>query len=34
MPHFTSPQDARETVDYWAERGVTSFKAYMNIHAR
>jgi len=23
--------DARETVDYWADRGVTSFKAYMNI---
>src|SRR6267142_361684 len=31
MPHFTSPEDARQTVDYWAERGVTSFKAYMNI---
>ncbi|HET7841251.1 MAG TPA: amidohydrolase family protein, partial [Terriglobia bacterium] len=23
--------DARQTVDYWAEEGVTSFKAYMNI---
>lgn len=23
--------DARETVAYWADRGVTSFKAYMNI---
>jgi imidazolonepropionase-like amidohydrolase len=23
--------DARETVDFWADRGVTSFKAYMNI---
>src|SRR5712671_4791468 len=31
MPHFTSPEDARQTVDYWAEHGVTSFKAYMNI---
>ena len=31
MPHFTTPEDARQTVDYWAERGVTSFKAYMNI---
>src|SRR5882762_2047211 len=31
MPHFTSPEDAHQTVDYWAERGVTSFKAYMNI---
>jgi imidazolonepropionase-like amidohydrolase len=24
-------EDARQTVDYWADRGVTSFKAYMNI---
>src|SRR5271155_5499736 len=31
MPHLTSPDDARQTVDYWADRGVTSFKAYMNI---
>jgi imidazolonepropionase-like amidohydrolase len=31
MPHLTSPDDARQTVEYWAERGVTSFKAYMNI---
>jgi imidazolonepropionase-like amidohydrolase len=31
MPHFTGPDDARQTVEYWAERGVTSFKAYMNI---
>jgi hypothetical protein len=23
--------DARQTVDFWADRGVTSFKAYMNI---
>ena len=26
---ITGPQDARETVDYWSKRGVTSFKAYM-----
>jgi imidazolonepropionase-like amidohydrolase len=31
MPHFTNAADARQTVEYWAERGVTSFKAYMNI---
>src|SRR6202035_174937 len=31
MPHLTSPEDTRQTVEYWAERGVTSFKAYMNI---
>jgi imidazolonepropionase-like amidohydrolase len=31
MPHLTTPEDARQTVEYWAERGVTSFKAYMNI---
>jgi imidazolonepropionase-like amidohydrolase len=31
MPHLTSPDDARQLVDYWADRGVTSFKAYMNI---
>jgi imidazolonepropionase-like amidohydrolase len=31
MPHFTNADDARETVEYWADRGVTSFKAYMNI---
>ena len=31
MPHLTSPEDARQTVEYWADRGVTSFKAYMNI---
>jgi imidazolonepropionase-like amidohydrolase len=31
MPHLTSPDDARRTVEYWADRGVTSFKAYMNI---
>src|SRR5229473_2663974 len=31
MPHLASPEDARRTVEFWAERGVTSFKAYMNI---
>jgi imidazolonepropionase-like amidohydrolase len=31
MPHLTGPDDARQTVEYWAERGVTSFKAYMNV---
>src|SRR5246127_5725992 len=31
MPHLTSPDDARQTVEYWADRGVTSFKAYTNI---
>jgi imidazolonepropionase-like amidohydrolase len=31
MPHLTSPDDARQTVEYWADHGVTSFKAYMNI---
>ena len=31
MPHLTTPEDARQLVEYWADRGVTSFKAYMNI---
>ena len=31
MPHLTSAEDARKTVEFWADRGVTSFKAYMNI---
>lgn len=31
MHKLTGPQDARETVAYWADRGVTSFKAYKNI---
>src|SRR6478672_9694023 len=31
MPHLTGPDDARQTVEYWADRGVTAFKAYMNI---
>ena len=28
---LTDADDARQIVDYWADRGVTSFKAYMNI---
>ena len=28
---LTGPQDARETVDFWVDHGVTSFKAYVNI---
>ena len=31
MPHLTGPDDARQLVEYWSDRGVTSFKAYMNI---
>jgi imidazolonepropionase-like amidohydrolase len=31
MPHLTSADDARQLVEYWADHGVTSFKAYMNI---
>ena len=31
MHELTSPEEARQFVDYWADRGVTSFKAYMNI---
>jgi imidazolonepropionase-like amidohydrolase len=31
MPHLTTPEDARQLVEYWADHGVTSFKAYMNI---
>jgi imidazolonepropionase-like amidohydrolase len=31
MHELTGPEDAVHTVDYWAEEGVTSFKAYMNI---
>jgi imidazolonepropionase-like amidohydrolase len=31
MPELTGPTDARETVAYWADRGVTSFKAYAHI---
>ena len=28
---LTGPEEARETVEFWADRGVTSFKAYVNI---
>jgi hypothetical protein len=28
---LTGPEDARQTVAYWADRGATSFKAYKNI---
>jgi imidazolonepropionase-like amidohydrolase len=31
MPELTGPEDARQTVDYWADRGVTSFKVYAHI---
>ena len=31
MHKLTGPEDARETVAYWADRGVTSFKAYAHI---
>jgi imidazolonepropionase-like amidohydrolase len=31
MHNLTSPDDARNFVDYWAAQGVTSYKAYMNI---
>src|SRR6202011_744350 len=28
---LTGPEDARQTVAFWADRGVTSFKAYKDI---
>lgn len=31
MQHLTGPDDARQSVEYWADHGVTSFKAYTNI---
>jgi imidazolonepropionase-like amidohydrolase len=31
MQELTGPEDARQTVNYWADRGVTSFKAYAHI---
>ncbi len=31
MHELFGPEDARRTVDYWAEEGATSFKAYMHI---
>jgi imidazolonepropionase-like amidohydrolase len=31
MHELTGPEDARRMVNYWAETGATSYKAYMNI---
>jgi imidazolonepropionase-like amidohydrolase len=31
MPELSGPEDARRTVEYWADRGVSSFKAYAHI---
>jgi len=31
MHHLAGPDDATQTVNFWADRGITSFKAYMNI---
>ena len=31
MHQLSGPEEARQMVEYWADRGVTSFKAYMNI---
>ncbi len=31
MHQLASPEDARKLVNYWADQGVTSFKAYMYI---
>ena len=31
MHELAGPQDAEKFVDYWADSGMTSFKAYMNI---
>ena len=31
MHELTGPDDARRHVNYWADQGATSFKAYMNI---
>src|SRR5262249_58849948 len=31
MGQLSGPEDARQTVAYWADRGVTSFKAYKYI---
>jgi imidazolonepropionase-like amidohydrolase len=31
MHQLTGPDDARRLVNYWADQGVTSFKAYMDI---
>jgi imidazolonepropionase-like amidohydrolase len=31
MHELSGPEDARETVNYWADEGATTFKAYMHI---
>jgi len=31
MHQLTGPEDAGRLVDYWAQEGITSFKAYMNL---
>jgi imidazolonepropionase-like amidohydrolase len=31
FPQLSGPEDARQTVAFWADRGVTSFKAYAHI---
>ena len=31
MHELTGPEDARKTVEFWADQGATWFKAYMNI---
>jgi hypothetical protein len=31
VPELAGPEDARQTVAFWADRGVTSFKAYQDI---
>ncbi|HET6198842.1 MAG TPA: amidohydrolase family protein [Candidatus Acidoferrales bacterium] len=31
MHELSGPDDARKTVDFWADEGVTSFKAYMHV---
>ena len=31
MHHLSGPDEARQMVNYWADQGATSFKAYMNI---
>jgi imidazolonepropionase-like amidohydrolase len=31
MHELTAPEDAKRMVDYWADTGMTSYKAYMNI---
>ncbi|HJT71892.1 MAG TPA: hypothetical protein VJ731_16955, partial [Terriglobales bacterium] len=31
MHELTGPDDAKRMVDYWADTGMTSYKAYMNI---